>query len=162
MSKAEFISPQNTSPWVPICGRQNKSTPKVPFPNPQNLWVCTLHGERELRLLINWPWEGEINYPGLLWVHLLTIQSRGPLLVKESTRVNVTVMQDEKDQTGHRYAGRQKKCEQPPGAEKGKRTTLPQRLHQGTQPIWHWDFSPGRPTSDLWPPALSENKIVLF
>ena len=55
--------------------------------------------------------------------------------MKEGMRVNLTVMQDEKDQTGHCYAGRWKECEQPPEAETGKRTTLPRSLHQGTQPF---------------------------
>lgn len=44
--------------------------------------------------------------------------------MKESTRVNVTVMQDEKGRTGHCCGGKMENVSSFQEAEKGKRTTL--------------------------------------
>lgn len=45
--------------------------------------------------------------------------------MKESKRVNVTVMQDEKDRTGHRYTGRWKECDSPQKLRKAREQLSP-------------------------------------
>ena len=51
---------ENLDTWakVTVLGRI-MALQRCPWPNPFNVWICQVTWQRELKLLISWPWDGE-------------------------------------------------------------------------------------------------------